>query len=429
MKLDVSDRSHEQAPPAKPGGIIDRALITLGGIPADFAHEHGTQQERSDLKALGAVLLGSSVLTSITTTAGLHLAMGDGVFHWPYAFAGIFVGALTGAIDHVVQYKGTLASRGLSENRLAGLKLPDSESTTRLPYFVRLARVGQAATFGFLAGTFLIIGTNLSDVHSYIDNKFLTENRAVADESTKLVDASIARNKLALSVQDGEINNLSRSIQAIRSNDVKRATGRKTNAAPLSNPQLEALERQLADSTVKRAALAAAISNQESNRNAAIEKAINASPNVIKKRTGLAAQLQALGALTDENPKLLLIFLALELLSIALETGPMWAAASRIPSALAAKLALDHFVLVSKRAKEGAEGLGARTVDSHPIAAPVEAQAKDVPSSTEEVTPRAAKDIAPAAPSGLNGASPPPRWPTRSRKSGSDQPIEGAGNE
>jgi hypothetical protein len=149
MKFDVSDRSHEQAPPGKSGGLIERTLINLSGIPADYAYEHGSQQERSDLKALGAILLGSSALTSITATAGLHLAMGDGGFHPWYAAAGIFVGALTGAIDYLVQYKGTLASRGLSEKRRAGLKLPDSESTNRLPQFVRVARVGQAATFGW----------------------------------------------------------------------------------------------------------------------------------------------------------------------------------------------------------------------------------------------------------------------------------------
>jgi Domain of unknown function (DUF4407) len=435
MKHDFSDRSHEQARPGKPGEMIERTLINLSGIPADYAYEHGSQQERSDLKALGAILLGSSALTSITATVGLHLALGDGGFHPWYAAMGIFVGALTGAIDYTVQYKGTLASRGLSENRRAGLKLPDSESTSRLSFFVRLVRVGQAATFGFLGGMFLIIATNFTDVHSYIDNKFTTLNRPVAEEAAKLTDAAIARNRQALSVLDAEINNLSRLIQAVRLNDVKRAVGRKANAPPpTSNPQLEALERQLAETTVKRDAVAATLSNQEGNRNAAIEKAINASPNVIRKRTGLAAQLEALSALTDENPRLILVFLALELLSLALELGPMWAAASRIPSALAGKLALDHFVLVSERAKEGAEKLGVRAVDDHPVTAPIEAQAaKDAPPPTAEVSPQAANDSAPPSPSESNGAAPPPRWP-RSRgtsgKSGLEQPpVGGAGHE
>jgi hypothetical protein len=44
--------------------------------------------------------------------------------------------------------------------------------------------------------------------------------KAAAVEVSKLVDGGIARSKQALSLQEGEVNSVSRSIQALRSNDV-----------------------------------------------------------------------------------------------------------------------------------------------------------------------------------------------------------------
>lgn len=358
MKLDLSDRSHDKVTP-EPGGVIARTLINLSGIPASVAYKYGSPQERSDHMATGAVLLGSSALSSVTAITGFHLALGDGSFNFWYACAGLGIGALTGAIDYVVQYKGTLSERGLAALRRAGLNLPDSESTKTGPRLIRIGRVGQAATFGFLGGLFFIIAGNGSDVRAYLDQKFITANKAVAVEASKLVDAGIARSRQALAQQEVEVSNVSRSAQSLRSNDVRRSVGRKANApVQTSNPQLEALEKRLADETARRDALAAALGALENGRNAAIEKIINDSPDAVRKRTGLAAQVEALGALTNENPRLLAILLAIEFLSLCLELGPLWAASTKISSALAARIALDHFIEVSGIAKAGAEKLG-----------------------------------------------------------------------
>jgi hypothetical protein len=294
-----------------------------------------------------------------------------------------------------------------------------------MPFFVRLVRVGQAAAFGFLAGTFLLIAANYSDVHSYIDSKFMNGSRAVAEEVSKRVDGGITRSKQALAVQDAEIGNLTRSIQDMRSNEVKRSIGRKANAPPTApNPHLDALERRLAETIPMRDKLAAALSRQEEGRNAAIEKGINDSPNAVRKRTGLAAQLEAISALTAEHPTLLLpIALALEILSLVLELGPMWAAATKLPSALAARLARDHFVEVTEIATEGAERLGLRKTEDREIAEPVNEQA--AAAVTKPTLPGTARpgtsDSFPAAPSRLNGASAARRGRGRPRKNDADQ--------
>jgi hypothetical protein len=426
-KYDLSNQAYDQASP-NPIPLLDRCLISASAIATELAYEHGSPQERSDLRAAGAILIGSSALTAVTTTVGLHLAMGSGGVHWSFVAVGIGIGALTGAIDRAVQYKGTRRARGLEELKLSGLKLPDSKNTTRIPYFVRVVRFGQAATFGFLGGTFLILATNSTDIQSYIDSKFVNSNRAVAEESSKLIDAGITRAKQSLSVQDAEINNLNRSIQTLRSNDVRRSVGRKFNAPPATaDPQIEGLERRLTEATAKRETIAAALAVQEIGRNAAIEKAINESPNSVRKRIGLSAQLEALAALTSENPKLLLLILAFDFLSLALELGPMWAASSRIPSALAARLVLEHFIEVTRLAKDGAQKLGASEAQVHDANETGHEQPTEV-APAPVASPKAANDNAIVVP-GLNVATPPRRGPGRPRKNGLDQNSREAGHE
>jgi uncharacterized protein DUF4407 len=422
-KFDVSDRSHNAE--TVPGSKIGRALINLSGIPASLAYKYGSPQERSDLMAAGAVLLGSSALSGVTATTGFHLALGDGSFNLWYAIAGMGIGALTGAIDYVVQYKGTaLSERGLASLRRAGLNLPDSESTNTGPRLIRIGRVGQAATFGLLGGLFFMLAGNGSDIRAYLDYKFMAANKIVAAEASKLVDAGISRSRETLKLEEDEVNNIRRSIQALRSNDVRRNIERRANtrASAASNPQLDALEQRLSDETTKRDALAAALDGQESDRNAAIEKIINNSPNVVRRRTGLSAQVEALSALTRENPKLLAIILAIEFLSLCLELGPLWAASTKIPSALAARIALDHYVEVSKLVKDGAEKLGAKPMPEIETVSPAETPPPphEPPDDAFPAAPIAANDN--ASGTGMNGATPPRRGPGRPRKQGLSGP-------
>jgi Domain of unknown function (DUF4407) len=421
MKFDLSDRSHDKVTP-EPGGLIARTLINLSGIPAGFAYKYGSPQERSDLMATGAVLLGSSTLSAVTATTGFHLALGDGNFNPWYALAGLGIGALTGAIDYVVQYKGTLSERGLSALRRAGLNLPDSESTKTAPRLIRIGRICQASTFGFLGGLFFIIAGDAADVRTYLDSKFIAANKVVAAEASKLVDASIARSRQALALQEGEVNNLSRSVQSLRSNDVRRSIGRKaTSPVVASNPQLEAFEHRLADETARRDALAATLAAQEGARNSAVEKIINDSPDAVRKRSGLSAEVEALSALTNENPKLLVIMLAIEFLSLCLELGPLWAASTRISSALAARIALDHYIEVSALARDGAEKLGARGVDEpETVVLPDTGPANDNSQLDMFATdPIGSNDNEPPH-AGMNGATPPRRGRGRPRKNGLD---------
>ncbi|GLH77038.1 hypothetical protein SSBR45G_19460 [Bradyrhizobium sp. SSBR45G] len=148
-------------------------------------------------------------------------------------------------------------------------------------------------------------------------------------------------------MEDSELDNLSRTLQARRSNEAKRAIGRKNGATiGPADTQVAPLEQRLAEEMGKRDTLATALAAQEAGRNAAIEKAIEDSPNAVRKRAGLAAKIEAMSALANGNLELLAVILAVEFLSLCLELGPLWAASMKLPSSLAAALRL---ITTSKR--------------------------------------------------------------------------------
>jgi hypothetical protein len=341
--------------------------------------------------------------------------------------AGLGVGALQGIIDCFVQYKGSLFPQGLAELANAGLKLPVPGRALYVSHLIRITRIVQGCTFGFLGGLVFMLAANGTDIRAYIDEKFMAENHVVAEESARMVDAGIARSRDALSLETAELNNLSRAIQSLRTSDVRRAiaAGRKTSqpSAPASDVQLAALEKRLADETARRDTLKAAVDAQETGRNAAIEISVSNAPHHIPRRNGLSAQLGALSALTREDPKLLLLILAFELISLALELGPMFCAATYVPSAYAARVALDHFEEVTKVARSGAERLGVLPQEVPSVASAAEPQ--DTATSEDaslNAAPPKANDTA-VDTSAMNGATPPRRGPGRPRKGEASGPA------
>ena len=232
MKHDFSDRSHDQPAELKIS-LLDRLWISASGAEPETAVRHCSKKEISDIKALGLVLLGSSCLSAITATTVLHLALGDGGFHPLFAVGGIAIGSLQGVIDNVLQYRGTIYAKGSAELRRAGIKLPEILRPGSASAIVRLVRILQGAALGALGGLCLTLAALSPDTRAYVDNKFLTDNRVVAAEMTKIVDASIARTQDDLKAETTHVDQLNRMLSSLRQDNVRRivrASGR--SAAP-----------------------------------------------------------------------------------------------------------------------------------------------------------------------------------------------------
>jgi hypothetical protein len=437
-KYDLSNQAHKE-PRKFRIGKINRLLISVGGGQPDRVFEFCLPNEVADFKARGAVLLGTTAISSVTGATVLHLAFGDGGLKPLLLLAGLGIGVLQGMIDSFVQYRGSLVPQGLAELRNAGLKLPVPERAVFISYVMRIFRVIQGGTLGFLGGLVFMLAANGTDIRAYIDEKFMTDNRTVAEEAAKLVDASIMRSKDALLLETTELNNLSRSIQSLRANDVRRAisASRKTSQASSKSVgaspdvQLGALEKRLTDETAKRDILKATVDTQETNRNSVIEATVSDAPHHIPKRIGLSAQMEALSALTREDPKLLLLIFAFELISLALELGPMFCAATYVPSAYAARLALDHFEQVTTLAADGAERLGARVIEDQPAPAPIEPETEigiDI-APFDALPPREANDNLPPTTDAMNGEQKRGRGRPRGSKTQSNATLNGADHE
>lgn len=361
-KIDLTGRSHDPPGSAAPS---DYATFLISAGPGDrkTVLDWCSPKEISDNKWLGLLLLGSSAFTAITSCLAFHVLFGDGAFRPSLMVAGVLVGGLVGMSDRVNFYLGTLHSKGMAELANAGLKLPEIVPNKRTRLLVRGLRIAQAATFGALSGVFFLLAANGSDIEAYLTNQFLVENRSVATEMAKIVDGNITLKRAALELATGEVKNITQDIRALQNSDVRRqiAAGRKSGSHSVTgSPQVAVLERKLADKEAKRDAFNDEVVKLTEGRNAEIEKAVGNAPNHVPRKTGLPAKLQALGTLVYNDPKMLLVAAALEFVALMLELGPMLASANYIPSAYAARVALDHFVEVTELVKSGAGRLGAK---------------------------------------------------------------------
>ncbi len=423
MKHDFSDRSHDQ--PRKPKGMIGNGLIVFGGAHPRTLREGSSEREVLDFMIFGWLLVGSALLTASTVTTILHFAMGDGHFHLLYALFGIGIGALQGTIDNVLQYRRSLYERGCAELRRAGMRLPEVVQRRSAVALLRGVRLVQGGAIGVLGGVCMILAAMGPSIDAYSTRKFLADNQTVAIEATRMVDAGVARTTDDFKAATARVDQLNRMLTTLRQDKVRRAvrTGDRTavSSTSASDAQIAILQRDLDAETSKRDALKVALDRQQlADRNAAIERNILTAPNAIPKLSGLSGQLEALAALTKDDPKLLFFVIAFQLISLALELGPMWVSVSYFPSTYAARMTMQHFIDVTKISEEGARQLGVKPT-----------QEQNAPETDKSAGAAPANDNAqPGMPASssvsagnndplraqMNGATPPRRGRGRPRK-------------
>jgi hypothetical protein len=411
MKHDFSDRSHDQ--PRKPKGMVANGLIVLGGAHPRTLREGSSEREVLDFMIFGWLLVGSALLTASTVTTILHFAMGDGHFHLLYALFGIGIGALQGTIDNVLQYRRSHYERGYTELRRAGMRLPEVVQRRSAVTLLRAVRLLQGGAIGVLGGVCMILAAMGPSIDAYSTRKFLADNRTVAIEATRMVDAGVARTTDDFKAATVRVDQLNRMLTTLRQDNVRRAvrTGGRTavSSTSASDAQIAILQRDLDAETSKRDGLKATLDRQLADSNAVIERNITTAPNAIPKLSGLSGQLEALAALTKDDPKLLFFVIAFQLISLALELGPMWVSVSYFPSTYAARMTMQHFIDVTKISEEGARQLGVKPTQQQ-NAPETDKSAGAAPANDNAQLdmfaggPIASNDNVPVAASGLNGA-------------------------
>jgi hypothetical protein len=347
----------QQEPPKI--GLLCTALLMAGGVHPQTMIERCGTQEIFNTKIRGAILILSCLFTALSFCTVAHLAVGSGSFSFGLALASVGLAALIGTTDNYVWYCSSIYSQGLTELANAGLQIqaPVNSSSTRLVFALRVL---QGATLGLLSGLFLTVAANITDINARIESDYLYENRFAAAEVSKPIDAEIARASDAVTAQNAQVGALTRQVVALQT-ETRRAVsaGRRTSnvSAPALETQLVAFERKRTDETAKLDELKGRLAKLVAGRNEAVMKAIETAPQHSPRRDGFLGKLNALDAITRENPKLLLMILALELIALGMELAPVLAKQRYVPSTYAAIVTLEQLTATASLAHDGAKRL------------------------------------------------------------------------
>jgi hypothetical protein len=468
-KIDLSTRAIKDAPAPPRIGGIKRFLVTAGGFQPDWAYEHGTRSDLWNIAIVGCAFAVYPLVWIVSIASGLHVIFDfDGAFGLGLLPIAILIASAQALADHITLVKGPLHDKGVGELKSASLKLPSAERSFGTSRIWRRARKVQGFAFAGLSVMFILLAAEAPGIRSILWADFQKPNAAAFAQATHIVDEAKARDSAALAVVTDEINNLARAIASLRSSSVRQAVvgGRKAAAASAGlDPKIAQLQKQLDAAEIKQAGLRQAVERDDASRNSTIEKLVLSSPQAVPRRTDLGAQIGALVRLIADEPAMLIFAGLLLVVGFSLEIGIMWVAATYLPSALSAKLALEHYSKLTEHRKSGAQqlhvrpdevgveppkdkpplsnampaGESVRSPAQQPVApfAPspasrivsdTPANDNDMPSVRADTMSRAADDNPPAVP-GSNGATLPRRPRGRPRKNGLDATSKDAGHE
>jgi hypothetical protein len=373
-KHDISNWSHDPPPqsalaryPVQGGllhvlALLKDSLIILGGAHPATARQFCPPREVLHFYICGLVLIGTMLMTASTVTSVLHFAIDDGQFHIAFALVGILAGAMQGAGDNLLQYNRKWVERGNAMLRMTGLRLPEVQPSRGQTLFVNLVRGMQGCVTGALAGVCLLLAAMQPATTEYAAHKFRTEQPQVWIESTKQVDGAIARTTEERDRIKLRVDQDSRMISSLRQDSVRRVVRADKRAPSVSaaQGQISGLEAALAADTAELNAVSAKLDRQLADRNAEIARVARSSPSAVAQLSGLSGKLEAVAAITKNDPKLLFFVIAFQVISLALELLPMWLSLSDrfFPSSYAAHVALRSFLEAKKIAEDGAAELG-----------------------------------------------------------------------
>jgi hypothetical protein len=292
------------------------------------------------------------------------------------------------------------------------VRLPEIFEQLWAVTLAKLVRVSQGIATGVLGGVCFMLATMAPGTETYIASKYLADNPTLASDATKLVDAGINRSNDDFKAATDRVRKLDQMVTAIRQDDVRRTVrgASRNSGSPTAagDAELRKLENNLNAESAKRDQLRAALDKQIADRNAAIERHIATAQNAVPKLSGLSGQLQALAALTNDDWKLLIFVIGFQVISLALELGPMWISFVYFPSVYAAHEALQHYIKVTTIGEEGMRQLGVTPPNDPP-----EPPHTSVALKPKEPPP---KGRDPQGQAGPNGAASPRRGPGRPRK-------------
>lgn len=369
-----------QRPPTLGLKWYERTLIFIAGYEPRTLLEQCLAPELGVALALGWVALASVALNAGIFATAAHLIFGGGHFSISLTLAGTAFAVTNGALE---SYAGRAAHiwKGVQSLLTGGLVIPDPKAFVGSFKHFAIYRISTSLVTAFVASTFLCLAIYQSDILARAQKNFQTANSAVFQTANEAYDAENRRLASAIKQQEAQVSADERLVNTINQADVRKTVNSNGRAATISPPidtrQLERLETKLNDGKVRLAKLHAEATAQNERRNDNIRRSIETSPTATPRQEGLISQLVILHSLIIENPQVLLMVLALEILLTGLDCAGFIARMGAPSSTYDKLLAKAHILQTVSLAKECADGLAQYDVNEEPRKADVSVQGSD----------------------------------------------------
>ncbi|WP_426424150.1 DUF4407 domain-containing protein [Bradyrhizobium genosp. A] len=391
-------------------------LIGFASYDEDILRKYCPRFEYGVAIAIGCVAVISMILNAGLFSVAGHALFGLTHFNLGLALAGLVFALLIATIE---SYGGrsSQVSDGAKSLRSGGLVFPHLRR-----YMGSLNSFGAyRITIAFLTAIVTTTGVCLwwyaADIATWQSQHESSDNHAIFQQADQAYDRELRRTSDAGASQSALVSDLEREDKRLRQEAVRRsvAATRRGAAAPspVDNAQLEKFEKRLADEKAKLASLREQSLKQVEGRNAAVAQMIATSPERVQHQDGLIGRLSALHSIMWENPSVLPIVIAIDLLLILLDCAGFIVRLCAPTSVYAGYVAKAHILESVAQAKDCADQLAAyQPQDGKPAQAAKTAEqgngtAIQLDDPITDPPPPSNDNHLPS--SGMNGATPPKR--------------------
>jgi uncharacterized protein DUF4407 len=301
---------------------LKAALASIAGYDLDILRKHCPSFELNVAIAIGCVaVVGAVFNTGIFTLAG-HLLFGSGHFNLLLAGAGIILALMIATVE---SYGGralhmTPGAAGLKRGGLAFARL--QQYTASLSTFGAY-RAGIALLTALVTTTGISLGLYAPDIAAKVSRDTRDGNHAIYQQADRAYEQEQRHLSDAETGQSALVSNLEREVTRLRREVVRKSVSGTRRAAGTGstgdNAQLEKFEKKLADEQLKLTNLRDQSLKKVEGRNATIARMIATSPEKAVPQEGLIGRLSALHSLMIENPSVLIVVIAIDLLLAALD--------------------------------------------------------------------------------------------------------------
>lgn len=340
------------AVPADEPGFITRGLIFVAGVDLKTLRECPAH-DWDNARAIGLLMVFVWVYqTALIAIVAHRLLAADGQLHLALAAMSMLISTMLLLIDSYGFCRAGFHADGIRELARAGLDISGGFAVKFAARLFLAFRILQALVFAQLTAIFMSLILYHGDVMAHLEHRYQQQNAALIAAATRRVDGDIQQARDAVSGAQQRVDALQKQIDVTLAYLRGPQPWRNQERARQAQTMLPELQRDLEAATATLATLRENLSARTSERDPAIQAAIDQSPARVETATGILAQIGALRQIASD-PEVLLVIILIDLTSFGLDTAAVLAKTTTfIPTTYAALLARNAYASVVTIADE-----------------------------------------------------------------------------